>query len=110
MVAIEAPYNELAGGAQYLYEQTQNNARVLEEWIRTELATTANAYQTFSQKVWEGISVQASDLGLKQAQQGTQLASLNDALAFQAEVNIAQGVHLAKFQGDVTNWASRHDA
>ena len=43
MVAIEAAYNELAGGAQYLYEQTQNNVRVSEEWIRTELATTANA-------------------------------------------------------------------
>ena len=48
MVAIEAAYNELSDGARYLYEQTQNNVRVSEDWIRTELATTANAYQTFT--------------------------------------------------------------
>jgi len=100
MAAIEQAYEELAKRARYLYEQTHNHIPVSEDWIRTELATTTNAYQTFSQKVWEGISVQASDLGLRQAHQGTQLARLHDVLAFQAEANIARSEHLAKFQGD----------
>jgi len=109
MAAIELAYEELAERARYIYEQTQKQAQISEDWIRTELATTANAYQTFSQKVWEGISVQASDIGLRQAHQGTQLARLHDALAFQSEANIARGQHLAKFQGDVTNWAAQYN-
>jgi hypothetical protein len=65
-----------------VYEQIQNNARVAEERIRSELATTANAYQTFSQKVWESIAAHTHDVGLRQIHQSTQLARLNDALAF----------------------------
>jgi hypothetical protein len=109
-LAIEAAYNELAEGARYMYEQTQHNARISEDWIRTELATTANAYQTFTQMVWEGISAHTQDVSLKQAFQGTQLARLHDALAYQAEANIARGQHLAKFEGDVTNWAAHQTA
>jgi len=109
MAAIERAYVELLEGACYLCEQTQNQVQISKDWIRMELATTANAYQTFSQKVWESISVQASDIGLRQIHQGTQLARLHDALAFQAEANIARSQHLAKFQGDVTNWVSQHN-
>jgi hypothetical protein len=108
--AIESAYNELLGGAQYLYEQTQNNHRIAEEWIRTELANTANAYQTFTRQVWEGISAHTADVAYQQIHQATQLTRLHDALAYQAEANIARGQHLAKFEGDVTNWAAQSDA
>jgi hypothetical protein len=107
MSSIETAYTELMNGTRYVYEQTQNNARVAEEWIRSELATTANAYQTFSQKVWESIAAHTQDVGLRQIHQSTQLARLNDALAFQTEVNVARNQHLAKFQGDVTAWAAQ---
>jgi hypothetical protein len=108
--AIEAAYNELLGGAQYLDEQTQNNHRIAEEWIRTELANTANAYQTFTRQVWEGISAHTTDVAHQQIDQATQLTRLHDALAYQAEANIARGQHLAKFEGDDTNWAAHSDA
>jgi hypothetical protein len=110
IVAIERAYNEFLNGAQYVYEQTQSNARISEEWIRTELATTANAYHTFSQQVWEGIAATTTNLGLQQAHQGTQLAHLHNTLAFQLEANITRSQHLVKFQGDVTFWATRQTA
>jgi hypothetical protein len=48
MLSIERAYNELLNGTRYIYEQTQNNPRVSEEWIRSELAVTVNIYSTFS--------------------------------------------------------------
>jgi hypothetical protein len=110
IVTIEAAYNELMNGTRYIYEQTQNNVRVSEEWIRSELANTANAYQTFSQQVWDSIAAHTTDVDLRQIHHGTQLARLNDALAFQQEANIARNQHLAKFQGDVTTWAATQNA
>jgi hypothetical protein len=110
IVSIEAAYNELMNGTRYIYEQTQNNVRVSEEWIRSELANTVNAYQTFSQQVWDSIAAHTTDMDLRQIHHGTQLAHLNDALAFQQEANIAQNQHLAKFQGDVTTWAVTQNA
>jgi hypothetical protein len=89
IVTIEAAYNELMNGTRYIYEQTQNNVRVSEEWIRSELANTANAYQTFSQQVWDSIAAHTTDVDLGQIHHGTQLARLNDTLAFQQEANIA---------------------
>jgi hypothetical protein len=65
MLSIERAYNELLNGTRYIYEQTQNNARVSEEWIRSELAVTANAYSTFSQQVWAGIISHTQDVQLQ---------------------------------------------
>jgi len=40
--------------------------------------------------------------------QATQLARVNDILAFLAEANTARGQHLATFQGNVKLWAADH--
>jgi hypothetical protein len=62
MLSIESAYNDLLNGTRYIYEQTQNNARVSEEWIRSELAVTANTYSIFSQQVWAGIISHTQDV------------------------------------------------
>jgi len=100
IVAIESAYNELLGGARYLFEQAQSNQRISEEWVRTELSATANAYQNFTQQVWEGITAKTTDDRLRAIHQDTQLLRLQDALAYQQEAGIARSQHLTKFQGD----------
>jgi hypothetical protein len=63
-------------------------------------------YQTFTQQVWDSIAAHTTDVDLRQFHHGTQLARLNDVLAFQQEANIARNQHLAKFQGNITTWVA----
>jgi hypothetical protein len=79
------------------------------EWIQSELAVAANPYSTFSQQVWAGIISHTQDIQLQQAYQGTHLARLHDALAFQSEANLARQQHLQRFEGDVTAWAAQQN-
>jgi hypothetical protein len=102
---IEKAYSALYNGCRYVYNQAQANTKISEDWIRSELAVTANAYQTFSRQVWQGIIEHTQETGLRQAHQATQLARLHDALAFLTETNVARNTHLATFQGNVEMWA-----
>ena len=52
---IEKAYTALYNGCRYVYNQAQSNTKISEDWIRSELAVAANAYQTFSRQVWQGI-------------------------------------------------------
>jgi hypothetical protein len=44
---IEKAYTALYNGCRYVYTQAQANCKIPEDWIRSELAVAANAYQTF---------------------------------------------------------------
>ena len=77
------------------------NEEVAEAWIRSELATAANADQTFAKSVWQAIIERTNEATQQQIGQATQLARVNDVLAFQAEANMARREHLATFQGNV---------
>jgi len=48
MRRIEAAYNQLAHGAQYVYEQMEAKEQILGDWVRNELMVAANAYQAFT--------------------------------------------------------------
>ena len=48
---IEQAYQELSDGTRYIYDRVSANEEVAEAWIRSELATAANAYQTFRANV-----------------------------------------------------------
>jgi len=41
---IEAAYNRLAQGAQYVYEQMEAKEQISGDWVRNELMVAANAY------------------------------------------------------------------
>jgi hypothetical protein len=107
---IEKAYTALYNGCRYVYTQAQANSKIPEAWIRSELAVAANAYQTFSRQVWQGIIDHTQEAGLRQAHQATQLARLHDALAFLTETNVARNTHLATFQGNVETWAGEQQA
>jgi hypothetical protein len=107
---IEKAYTALYNGCRYVYNQAQTNTKIPEDWIRSELAVAANAYQTFSRQVWQGIIEHTQETGLRQAHQATQLARLHDALAFLTETNVARNTHLATFQGNVETWAGEQQA
>jgi len=48
---IEAAYNRLAQGAQYVYEQMEAKEQISGDWVRNELMISANAYQIFTRQV-----------------------------------------------------------
>jgi hypothetical protein len=55
MQLIERAYDTLYRGTQYIYEQAGHQQEASREWMHTELSRAANAYQTFSQEVWQAI-------------------------------------------------------
>ena len=107
---VERAYHDLTEGTRYVYDRMSANEEVAEAWIRSELATAANAYQTFAQNVWAAIIERTNEAAQQQIGQATQLSRINDALAFQTEANIARNQHLATFQGNVELWAAEHQA
>jgi len=65
-------------------------------------------YQTLAQNVWQVIIERMSEANQRQICQATQLARVNNTLAFLGEANTAWGQHLATFQGNVELWAADH--
>ena len=105
---IEAAYNRLAQGAQYVYEQMEAKEPISGDWVRTELMVCANAYQAFTRQVWEAIIEHSKMSDLHRVHKGTQVARMHDAVAFLSEANLARNVHLMEFQGNVEKWAADH--
>jgi len=105
---IEHAYQALAEGTRYVYDRCNANQEIEETWVRSELAAAANAYQTFTRNVWQVIVEWTNETTERQVCQTTQLARVNDALAFLGEANTARSQHLATFQGNVELWAADH--
>ena len=105
---IEQAYQTLAEGTRYVYDRANANEKIAEEWIRSELSSAANAYQSLATNVWQAIIKRTNEANERQICQATQLARVNDALSFQAEANTARNQHLANFQGNVELWAAAH--
>jgi len=105
---IEQAYLELSEGTRYVYDRLSANEKITGEWIRSELASAATAYQAFAQNVWGAIIERTQEAADKQAGQAAQLARLNDSISFLAEANVARSQHLANFQGNVEIWANEH--
>jgi len=103
---IEAAYNRLAQGAQYVYEQMEAKEQIAGDWVRNELMVSANAYQTFTRQVWEAIIEHSTTSDLHRVHEATQVARMHDAVAFLSEANLARNVHLMEFQGNVEKWAA----
>jgi len=106
IMRIEAAYQTLAEGTRYVYDRFEANEGVAEAWLRSELANTANAYQSFAREVWQVIEDRTSGTEEKQLVHATQLARINDAISFLGEANVARNQHLATFQGNVEAWAT----
>jgi len=51
MVQIEEAYQTLTEGTRYVYDWVHANEEIAETWVPTELANTANAYQTLAQNI-----------------------------------------------------------
>ena len=94
---IETAYYTLGQGTRYVYERVQAGENIAEEWVRNELVVAANAYQSFAQDVWKEIIVHTQSTQDQQFHQATQLARVNDAVAFLPEANLARSQHLAVF-------------
>jgi len=105
---IEAAYNRLAQGAQYVYEQMEAKEQISGNWVRNELMVSANAYQMFTRQVWEAIIEHSTTSDLHRVHEATQVARMHDAVSFLSEANLAQNVHLMEFQGNVEKWAADH--
>lgn len=105
---IEQAYQDLSEGTRYVYDRMSANEKITGDWIRSELAGAATAYQAFAQNVWEAIIERTQEATEKQAGQATQLAWINNSISFLAEANIARSQHLANFQGNVELWAEEH--
>jgi len=105
---IEQAYRDLSDGTRYVYDRLSANQRITGEWIRSELAGAASAYQAFAHNVWGAIIERTQEADQKQIGQTTQLARLNDSISFLAEANVARSQHLANFQGNVELWAEEH--
>jgi len=105
---IEQAYRDLSDGTRYVYDRLSANQRITGEWIRSELAGAASAYQAFAYNVWGAIIERTQEANQKQAGQATQLTRLNDSISFLAEANVARSQHLANFQGNVELWAEEH--
>jgi len=105
---IEQAYRDLSDGTRYVYDRLSANQRITGEWIRSELASAASAYQAFAHNVWSAIIERTQEADQKQIGQTTQLARLNDSISFLAEANVARSQHLANFQGNVELWAEEH--
>jgi len=108
MQQIEYAYQTLAEGTRYVYDRVNANQEIEEAWVRSKLAAAANAYQTFTRNVWQAIIERTNEATEGQVCQATQLARVNDALAFLGEANTARNQHLATFQGNVELWATHH--
>jgi len=105
---IEAAYNRLAKGAQYVYEQMEAKEQISGDWVRNELMVSANAYQAFTRQVWEAIIEHSKRSNLHRVHEVTQVARMHDAVAFLSEANLARNIHLMEFQGNVEKWAADH--
>ena len=105
---IERAYQMLSEGTRYVYDRLGANEKVTERWIRTELANAASAYQAFTRDVWQAIIDRTQEGGQQQINQATQIARVNDALAFLTEANTARSEHLVRFQGNIETWAANH--
>jgi len=108
MVRIEEAYQTLAEGTRYIYDRVHTNEGIAETWVQTELANTANAYQTLSQNIWQAILERTDEDNQWQICQATQLTHVNDVLTFLGEANAARSQHLATFQGNVELWVADH--
>jgi len=108
MQRIEEAYRTLAEGTRYVCDRVHANEKIAEEWIRSELASAANAYQSLATNVWQAILERTDEANDWQICQATHLARVNDALSFLAEANTARNQHLAHFQGNVELWAAKH--
>jgi len=71
---IEAAYNRLAQGAQYVYEQMEAKEQISGDWVRNELMVSANAYQEFTRQVWEAIIEHSKTSDLHRVHEATQVA------------------------------------
>ena len=105
---IEQAYRDLSEGTRYVYDRLSANERITGDWIRSELASAASAYQAFAHNVWGAIIEQTQEADQKQVGQATQLTRLNDSISFLAEANVARSQHLANFQDNVELWAEEH--
>jgi len=105
---IEQAYRDLSEGTRYVYDRLSTNERITGDWIRSELASAASAYQAFAHNVWGAIIERTQEADQKQVGQATQLTRLNDSISFLAEANVARSQHLANFQGNVELWAEEH--
>jgi len=105
---IEQAYRDLSEGTRYVYDRLSANERITGDWIRSELASAASAYQAFAHNVWGAIIERTQEADQKQVGQATQLTRLNDSISFLAEANVARSQHLANFQGNVELWAEEH--
>jgi len=105
---IEQAYRDLSDGTRYVYDRLSANERITGDWIRSELASTASAYQAFAHSVWGAIIERTQEADQKQVGQATQLTRLNDSISFLVEANVARSQHLANFQGNVELWAEEH--
>jgi len=89
MQRIEQAYHILAEDTRYVYDWVNTNEEIADAWVRTELAYTANAYESLAQDVWQAIIEQTAKDNQCQICQATQLARVNDALAFLGKANTA---------------------
>ena len=105
---IEAAYNRLAQGAQYVYEQMEAKEQISGDLVRNELMVSTNAYQAFTRQVWEAIIEYSKMSDLHRVHEATQVARMHNAVAFLSEANLARNVHLMEFQGNVEKWAADH--
>jgi len=105
---IEAAYNQLVHGAQYVYEQMEAKEQISGDWVRNELMVAANVYQALIRQVWEAIIERSKTEELQRMHKATQVARMHDAVAFLAEANLTRNAHLAEFQGNVEKWAANH--
>jgi len=87
---IEAAYNRLAQGAQYVYEQMEAKEQISGDWVRNELMVSANAYQAFTRQVWEAIIEHSKMSELHRVHEATQVARMHNAVAFLSEANLAR--------------------
>jgi len=107
---IERAYQTLAESTRYVYDRVNANEKIAEEWIRSELSSAANAYQSLASNIWQAILEHTDEANERQICQATQLARVNDALSFLAEANAVRNQHLANFQGNVELWVTEHQA
>jgi len=105
---IEAVYNRLAQGAQYVYEQMEAKEQISGDRVRNELMVSANAYQAFTRQVWEAIIEHSTTSDLYRVHEATQVARMHDAVAFLWEANLARNVHLMEFKGNIEKWSADH--
>jgi hypothetical protein len=103
---IERAYDTLYRGTLYIYEQAQAQREASHDWLQTELSRTANAYQTFQRQVWEAIVARTTEDDMRRIHQATQVARLNDAVAFLTEANTARNHNLTAFADQVSGWAT----